>query len=112
MIIDRTIESKSSSFVTSNYLIVNLDKLGNATLLNDKTSYKTIVPTVLRTSAYSFDIANEKLNFGGEDIDLKKIIGSTNEYDEETYNLNAVKNEDQLYCVFQWFSDRCWGSLL
>ena len=94
LIIDRTIESKSSSFVTSNYLIVNLDKLGNATLLNDKTSYKTIVPTVLRTSAYSFDIANEKLNFGGEDIDLKKIIGSTNEYDEDTYNLNAVKGKD------------------
>ena len=94
LIIDRTIESKSSSFVTSNYLIVNLDKLGNATLLNDKTSYKTIVPTVLRTSSYSFDIANEKLNFGGEDIDLKKIIGSTNEYDEDTYNLNAVASKD------------------
>ena len=94
LIIDRTIESKNSSFVTSNYLIVNLDKLGNATLLNDKTSFKTIVPTVLRTSSYTFDIANEKLNFGGEDIDLKKIIGSTNEYDEETYNLNAVKSDE------------------
>ncbi|MBQ8681794.1 MAG: hypothetical protein IJ509_02665 [Bacilli bacterium] len=94
LIIDRTIESEDSSFVTSNYLIINLDKLGNATLLNDKTSYKTITPTVLRTAAYTFDIANEKLNFGGEDIDLKKIIGSTNEYDEETYNLNGTKNED------------------
>lgn len=94
LIIDRTIESKDSSFVTSNYLLVNLDKLGNATLLNDKTSYKTITPTVLRTSSYTFDIANEKLNFGGENIDLKKIIGSTNEYDEETYNLNATKNDE------------------
>ena len=94
LIIDRTIESKSSSFVTSNYLIVNLDKLGNATLLNDKTSYKTIVPTVLRTSAYTFDIANEKLNYGGEDIDLKKIIGSTNEYDEDNYDLNAKNNQN------------------
>ena len=92
LIIDRTIESKDSSFVTSNYLLVYLDKLGNATLLNDKTSYKTIVPTVLRTSAYTFDIANEKLNFGGEDIDLKKILGSTNEYDEDTYNLNGNKD--------------------
>lgn len=95
LIIDRTIESSDSSFVTSNYLIINLDKLGNATLLNDKTSYKTIKPTILRTSAYVFDIANEKINFGGEDIDLKKIIGSTNEYDEDTYDLNAnVKDED------------------
>ena len=95
LIIDRTIESKDSSFVTSNYLIINLDKLGNATLLNDKTSYKTITPTILRTSSYTFDIANEKLNFGGEDIDLKKIIGSTNEYDEETYNLNANKSDQE-----------------
>lgn len=95
LIIDRTIESSDSSFVTSNYLIINLDKLGNATLLNDKTSYKTIKPTILRTSVYTFDIANEKLNFGGEDIDLKKIIGSTNEYDEDTYDLNAnIKDEN------------------
>ncbi len=94
LIIDRTIESKDSSFVTSNYLLVHLDKLGNATLLNDKTSFKTITPTVLRTSSYSFDIANEKINFGGEDIDLKKIIGSTNKYDKDTYNLNSTKNND------------------
>ena len=96
LIIDRTIESEDSSFVTSNYLIINLDKLGNATLLNDKTSYKTITPTVLRTSAYKFDIANEKLNFGGEDIDLKKIIGSTNEYDEDTYDLNANAPDENI----------------
>lgn len=95
LIIDRIVESVDSSFVTSNYLIINLDKLGNATLLNDKTSYKTITPTILRTSAYTFDIANEKLNFGGEDIDLKKIIGSTNEYDKDKYDLNATPNDDE-----------------
>lgn len=95
LIIDRTIQSEDSSFVTSNYLIVNLDKLGNATLLNDKTSFKTISPTILKTSSYQFDIANEKLNFGGEDIDLKKIIGSTNEYDEDTYNLNATPGDKE-----------------
>ena len=35
------------------------------------------------TSKYSFDIANELLNFGQFDIDLKKIIGSTNQYNPE-----------------------------
>ena len=96
LIIDRTIESDDSSFVTSNYLIINLDKLGNATLLNDKTSYKTIKPTVLRTSSYTFDIANEKLNFGSEeDVDLKKIIGSTNEYDPNKYDLNATDKDKE-----------------
>lgn len=94
LIIDRTIESKDSSFVTGNYLLVHLDKMGNALLLNDKTSYKTISPTVLQTSSYTFDIANEKLNYGAEDIDLKKIIGSTNEYDADTYDLNGSKKDD------------------
>lgn len=94
LIIDRTIESEDAKFVASNYLIVELDKLGNATLLNDKVSVKTITPTVLKTSSYSFDIANEKLNFGTEDIDLKEIIGSTNLYDESTYDLNAKNDED------------------
>ena len=93
LIIDRTIQSDDYNFVTSNYLMVNLDKSGNATLINDKTSLKTIKPTVLKTSSYTFDIANEKLNFGKEDIDLKKIIGSTNEYDPKKYNLNATNNE-------------------
>lgn len=94
LIIDRTIESNDSSFVTSNYLIVHLDKMGNATLLNNKTSYKTIVPSILRTSSYTFDIANEKLNFGAEDIDLKKIIGSTNQFDKDTYNLNSNSKDN------------------
>ncbi len=95
LIIDRTIEAVNSDLITSNYLIVNLDKSGNATLLNDKVSFKTITPTKLKTSAYVFDIANETLNFGKDDINLKKIIGSTNKYDEKTYNLNAdSKNKD------------------
>lgn len=95
LIIDRVIESGDSSFSTGNYLMIHLDKLGNAMLLNNKTSYKTIEPTVLKTSSFVFDIANEKLNFGEEDIDLKKIIGSTNEYDEDKYDLNADKTEEE-----------------
>ena len=95
LIIDRTIESVDAKFVASNYLLVHLDKLGNATLLNDKVSVKTITPTVLKTSSYTFDIANEKINFGGEDIDLKEIIGSTNLYEKDKYDLNATKKDEE-----------------
>lgn len=94
LIIDRTIEAVNTSLVTSNYLMINLDKSGNATLLNNKVSSKTIVPTKIKTSSYIFDIANETINFGQEDIDLKKIIKSTNEYDEDKYDLNAEKKEE------------------
>ena len=38
------------------------------------------------TSKYTFDIANEKLNYGKYDIDLKKIIGSSNQYVKESEN--------------------------
>lgn len=93
LIIDRTIEASNSSFVTTNYLIVNLDKSGNATLLNNKVSLKTITPTKLRTSSYVFDIANELINFGDDDIDLKKVIGSTNKYDKD-YDINDEGDTD------------------
>ncbi len=80
LIVDRTIESEDGLLVTSNYLLVDLDKSGSATLLNNVVNLKTFKPKVLKTSSYTFDISNEILNFGGEDIDLKEVIGSTNEY--------------------------------
>lgn len=89
LILDRTIESDDGLFVTSNYLLIDIDKSGNATLLNDTVNLKTFQPTILKTSSFTFDVANEILNFGGEDIDLKDIIGSTNQYDK-----NKTKNKN------------------
>lgn len=80
LLVDRKIYSKDESIEANNYLLVELDKAGNAKLSNDKVNLKTISPTILVTSKYTFDIANELLNFGEYDIDLKKIIGSTNQY--------------------------------
>ena len=80
LLVDKTIVSDDRSITASDYLLVELDKLGNAKLSNYKLNLKTITPTKLITSKYSFDIANEILNFGKHDIDLKKIIGSTNQY--------------------------------
>lgn len=80
LLIDSKIYSDDKSIEASNYLLVELDKVGNAKLSNNKINLKTINPTKLLTSEYSFDIANEILNFGEYDIDLKKIIGSTNQY--------------------------------
>lgn len=83
LIIDRVIYSDDKSIEAKNYLLVELDKAGNAKLSNNKINLKTITPTKLVTSKYTFDIANELLNFGKYDIDLKKIIGSTNQYKPE-----------------------------
>ena len=78
--IDRTIYTKDKNLQTNNYLLIELDKLGNAKLSNNKVNLKTLKETSIVTSAYTFDIANEIINFGKKDIDLKKIIGSTNAY--------------------------------
>ena len=83
LLVDREIVSTDRSIDANNYLLVELDKMGNAKLSNNKLNLKTITPTTLVTSKYTFDIANEILKFGDEEIDLKKIIGTTNEYKEE-----------------------------
>ena len=80
LLVDRVISSNDNSINASNYLLVELDRMGNAKLSNYKLNLKTINPTILLTSKYSFDIANEILKYNDLDIDLKKIIGTTNEY--------------------------------
>ena len=80
LLVDREINSTDKSIDASNYLLVELDRMGNAKLSNYKLNLKTINPTTLLTSKYSFDIANEILKYNKLDIDLKKIIGTTNQY--------------------------------
>lgn len=83
LVVDSKIFSDDRKIEANSYLLVELDKLGNAKLSNHKINLKTITPTTLVTSKYTFDINNEILNFGKYDINLKKIIGSTNQYEPE-----------------------------
>ena len=96
LLVDRKIYSDDRSVDASNYLLVELDKMGNAKLSNNKLNMKTITPTTLVTSEYSFDIANEILKFGTKSIDLKKIIGSTNQFvpDEEIKEEEGQEGEN------------------
>lgn len=80
LLVDRIIVSDDRKIETSNYLLVELDKLGNAKLSNNKINLKTITETILVTTKYKFDINNEILSYGLDEIDLKKIIGSSNKY--------------------------------
>ena len=83
LLVDREITSTDKTINASNYLLVELDRMGNAKLSNYKLNLKTINPTTLLTSKYSFDIANELLKYNKLDIDLKKIIGTSNQYKPE-----------------------------
>lgn len=94
LLIDPSIKTEDEQLATSNYLIVELDTLGNAVLYNNSVNVKTFKPTTLVTSTYSFDIANEKLIYGEDEIDLKKIIGSTNKYVEATDDEQGLDDEE------------------
>lgn len=83
LMISNSIKNESGSIGTSKYLYIIIDKSGNTLLLNNEIYARTINPIVLSTSSYRFDIANEKLIVGNEEINLKDIIGSTNEYVEK-----------------------------
>lgn len=83
LMISNSIKNEFGSISTSKYLYIIIDKSGNTLLLNNEIYARTINPIVLSTSSYRFDIANEKLIVGNDEIDLKKIIGSSNEYVEK-----------------------------
>ncbi len=83
LIVSPEIYTEDKTVYTNKYLIVYLDKQGNASLLNDALNIKTINPMTLVFGEYSFDIANEKLIIDKKSIDLKLINGSTNEYDPD-----------------------------
>ena len=76
------IQNENKSINTQNFLIVQIDKSGNTLISNYELNMKTIKPIIINTETFKFDIANEKMIFDKEEIDLKKIIGSTNNYKE------------------------------
>ena len=83
LIIYREIYDENKTIYTKNYLLVDIDKQGNASLFNDALNVKTINPIKLTFENYIFDVANEKLYYKDDVVDLKQIIGSTNEYVEK-----------------------------
>lgn len=94
LIIANNITNNTGSLSTQNYLMIIIDKLGNALLLNNEINAKIINEMIISTDDFSFDVANESLKFENEDIDLKKIIGSTNEYKKsEEKNKDENQNE-------------------
>lgn len=80
LIISDEIYNETKSIYANKYLLVYIDKQGNASVLNDALNVKTINPMKLVFGNYTFDIANELLIVGEKTVNLKTVIGSTNEY--------------------------------
>lgn len=89
LVIAKEICTEDKTIYTSKYLIINIDKQGNASFLNDVINIKTINPLKITFNDYVFDIANEKLTVDGNVIDLKLINGSSNEYKPKSDKITA-----------------------
>ena len=102
VIIGNNIKNNTGSLATNTYLVIIIDKLGNALLFNNQINIKTINNINISTETFDFDVANETLKFKDDNkIDLKKIIGSTNEYVEiveenkTENNIEVAKEENK-----------------
>ena len=92
LMVDSSIKSLNDNIInTKGYLIIELDKNGNATFANNELNFKAIKPMVLTGSTFNFDIANEKIIYNDNVIDLKNIIGSSNQY-KKGNGKNSVDN--------------------
>lgn len=93
LIVGKSIKSEVKGINTKDYLIVDIDKGGNALLLNHELNIKVLSTLKLVTADFTFDVANERLLVGEDVIDLKKINGSTNQYVEpDLEDTSNIKN--------------------
>ena len=85
LFVDSEITSDDGTIRTNGYIIIDIDKEGNASFANNTINIKTIKPIIIKGSTLEFDIANELLKNDEGVIDLKKVIGSTNKYSKDVY---------------------------
>lgn len=72
-------------FQTKDYLYLVIDTIGNAQILSPDVNIRCTVPTVLKTDAFTFDIANESLIVGEQTMDLGLVMGTTNTFNSAEY---------------------------
>ncbi len=95
MVVAPVITDENGTETFDSFLLVELDKNGNATLLNHEVQKRTLHAMTIVTNEYKFDIANEKLYWGESEIDLKKVGGSSNEYKEVVKRRTADRTLQQ-----------------
>lgn len=83
LLLGNTIYTDDSSIEAKYYLHVNIDKKGNGYLFNNEINSKSFSSLVLKTNDYVFNVNEEKVIINNEEINLAKILGSSNEYVKE-----------------------------
>lgn len=95
LLVSPEITDDNSELKTLKYVYIVMDKQGNAQLINDDMFTKTLIPAILHGSDYTFDIGRELLTIGTMKVNMKDVIGSTNEYNPLLYVDNNSKYKDE-----------------
>lgn len=105
------IDATDGSFGTSKYVIVSVYKSGTALLMNDSQYANMVYPVMLNSEDLFFDIASEYAYFDKNLINLKNVLGSSNEYmgdpllyteglvDEETLQIASAKSNPDVITI-------------
>lgn len=101
LVTGKQIKSEDSLLTAENYLLVNLDKVGNSYVYNNVINYKSFGTLNVICDLFTFKTNEEKVIFSGEEVDLAKISGSTNNYKDvkKDYldNKNNTNKNDNIY---------------
>lgn len=95
----KVIKSEDDLLNAENYLLVDLDKVGNSYVYNNVISYKSFGVLNLKLGNFTFKTNEEKLVYDDKEFDLAKISGSTNEYFNKKYEEKKPDNNgtDNVY---------------
>ena len=90
-----SIASTDKEYSTSEYVYINVYKSGAAVLMNDQSNQNILRPIMLNSEDLYLDISSEYAFYHNNLINLKNVIGSTNEYggDALIYTEGLVDDE-------------------
>lgn len=76
----KNINSTDKEYSATDYVYVNVYKSGAAVLMNDQSNQNILRPIMLNSEELYLDISSEYAFFNNNLINLKNVLGSTNEY--------------------------------
>ena len=80
LFVGQNLLSHDETINTNQFVRISLDTLGNAQFTSIGINSKTITPMVLNSGELYFDVSSEILYTNGTELNLRKILGSTNTY--------------------------------
>ena len=90
LLVGPNINSTDGILSAKDYLIIELDKVGNGYFYNKDMNIKSFKDLLIDTGDFKVKVNEEKMTVGELEIDLANINGSTNEYAEKKKGTNQA----------------------